>query len=1654
MLLILTSLFCLTLLPHSVAVRAEEQSATYPIELYLSTDSNSYRAGSVVNLASTAEPAVNLTIYNGSFKAQVLLYQVDKETILKHLLRDKDNNQINKNIDISSTAQIASQDLDLTGSQPTKVTLPLTESGSWLLRARVLEKNYDFFLTRSEHGVLVKQGNKQLIYWAQNFQSRKSVQAGSLTLYSMLNKQTALTQAAFDKQGIAKTPLLEEADLGVASFGAEEVIFPVNIPLLNSNYSYHHFKDIRETKYFLFTDRKLYKPGDTVYFKAVIRDDYDASYSIPKGVAQVKVTRGYDQEDPLASQQFPISADGTVFGEYKISPDSPTGYYAINMEIPSSQDSGYSEFQVEYYSKPEYSLEISTDKLELVAGDRSFLKVSSEYFFGQPVANKKIKYVIRTGNYYQYQMQSDQNFNLSDDFAYGYWSSGKVQGGEVMLDKKGQAQIDFAAKIPLDKTSQYDYNFDQREGRNQVFSLETLLDDGSGKPAYAKKNILVYAGEFDIFHQESLHSAAAGEQFKLPLILSPHFQGADISRIDLSAQVKRQWWIPKYEPGQKYPTYQKQEEDLTPLSAVTNSEGSATLEFTPPKPGSYTLTVKARDKRGNPVVNSFYLYVTSDKDYYTFRQTDSSVVVSADKDKYSPAETAKLTIFSKIPDTDIFLSLERGYLHRFQVVHVQGNTISLDLPLKDSDIPNMPVKVSSFLNNRLEDDEVNLLVSAQSKKLNVGLTTDRQAYGPGETVEVKLKITDHQGAPVAADATVWAVDKALYELSDQKPEDIFNYFWQTRYNYTSTTYSLEGFGASPGGGGGCFLGPTLILMQDGTQKRIDQVKEGDFVQTRKSASDPTPVFAKVLSVSKNSTDGYLIINGQLKVTANHKIWVADTWKQAGSIQIGDYLIDRRGNKIAVSSLEWQKGKAPVYNLEIEGYRTFFADSTYVHNQKGVERKVFEDTAYWNPAVQTDASGQATLRFKLPDNLTTWVLSSMASTTQTQVGQQRAEVTVKKDVFIRPILPNILRTGDQALLSAIVHNFTDQPQALRAAFNGAKQNLTLKPSESKQIYWTMKAEKEADKEKLVFSLTSADDRLLDSTEVEIPIRAFGWWEKEVNFNQGSVSLPLQLSLNSNPVKTKLTVELSPTILGPAISAMKYLFSYPYGCVEQTVSRLVPALISKQNPQLFGSAPEKEKIDQIIKDGLKRLQILQQPDGGFGWWKFDTASHFLSAYAVENLLTARDLGFTVSRDMLKWAEDFLEAEDVYDADTNERKSINEADHVARAYGLALLGSKEGQARISSFEGLTPDIMALAVLANLKNGYQDPQQNGFSVLLSESKPQGEMTYFEGGAKENFGSPEASTALAVRAMIAQGLKAEEIVPYVRFLVRGGKNIFFNTFASSQTIKALSEYAKISQETKPNFSYSIVIDDKTLTQGSFIDLQTLSREEILEIGNLKTDTPHQVRISQSGAGRLYSTATLEQFITGGEITVKNEGLEIQREYLGEKGAARKFKVGDIITVRLTVSGLGTDDFYAIIHDELPAGFSPINASFENEQFFINNLEDQPQPSPTPSPYEWTEQEVTENGMILSIPFMKAGPHVYTYQARAISQGIFKAPPSRVELMYNPNFNGRSAFDTVEVSGVSRWEAYQRVIIVLAVVLAVAITVILYFYAAKIKRKA
>ncbi len=1461
---------------------------------------DSYGSGGIISQTINEEASVTATFFDHkSSVAGIVIYSAGVDDLMKYILHDKDGKQLNENADTGNMKMVSSYSGDVAPGGNLKVSLPDSNAGIWFISVNMDGITREAFVVRSSFGAVVSNGDEKLIFWAQDFNSKNKLPGIRIDLYNFSEKKDKIDSVTTDSEGIGMANVSDKAEVAFMEKDGEIAILPINKRYLNwSSYGAFAPKEINRD-FFVFTDRPIYQPGDKVNFKAIARNEDDARFSVPNGEMQIDVSESYysdNESEKVYSQKLKISNNGSVAGEFILPATLKTGNYYLSAKIVEKNEdennryynTGSTSFSVEHYQKPEYGIDLTSDKNEMIAGETLSVKILGNYFSGQPIANKKVKYRIYSSEFNYYNYYSDYEYGVNNDEYrryYGYNGS-PISEGEAVLDSNGSVEV----KIGNDITSQGQDKFSDR-----IFTVETEFSDESGIPVFDAKNILVNAGSYSILRSDYKYGYKIGDKISLGLGLVSH-DDSKLADIQLNADIQIKTWKRVDVAGQKYGRYEEESEYLPSTSAKSGQDGKTQISFDAPKAGSYEITVSGNDKRGNVIRKTFSVWVSDRTGFYWGEGNENSGLrIQIGKDKYNPDEKVKLNISSNIPDRDIFLSLERGRVHRYQIVHLDGNSAEIDIPLVETDMPNIFASVASFSYDNLDSASVNIAVSAESKKINVSFVTDKEKYNPGDEVNVEVKTTDVSGAPVSAETAVWAVDKAIFELAANKSSGIFDAFWYKRYNNTTRNHSLMGIisdGAELGGGGG----------DDGG------------------------------------------------------------------------------------------------------------------------RSIFKDTAYWNPYVKTNSKGTAKISFKLPDNLTTWVISGISDTEDTSVGDGKKEIIVSKDVIIRPILPNIMRVGDVIEMSALLHNFSDNKIDFKvdlkmdgAEIDSQMQDVSIDSKEEKQIFWKIKPMVEAELAKMTFSAVSNQKTFSDIVTKAIPVRKFGFWDTEVQTGEGDTQeYKIKIAPDADKEKTTVSFSVSPTLLGTLPEAMKYLVAYPYGCVEQTTSRFVPAVIAKKNPSIFKDSIVDKNIDDIIIKGVEHLGELQGSDGGWGWYG-ENSDPFITAYVVEYLVESRNLGFAISSSMMDDAKMFLEDDSTNfeNKKNRDQASVKRDEFFAKVYALSILdpSSQKGKEKLYNFNNITTDLLAMGVLANLRNGYTDSANNGLAQLISMAKEQGDGLFWTTGLDYYFGSDDASTALAIRAITASNQNKDIATRGIRFLTKNRKsNYWSNTFATANSIRAIVDFSKINTELNPQYSYSILLDGAEIENSNVSKFNQLN-EFSVPIDKIKKEGSI-LSMRKNGEGGAYATLINKQFLTDKNSPAVSKGLTVNRAYENVTNPGQNLHVGDTVRVVLTVSGLVSEREYAVVQDELPSGLVPINKNLQNEQFgddADSNIYD----------YYSYDQEITENGMTMTTYRIKQGVNIYTYKARVISEGVFSTPPARVELMYSPEVFGRSASEIVTIDNSS-----------------------------------
>jgi uncharacterized protein YfaS (alpha-2-macroglobulin family) len=368
-----------------------------------------------------------------------------------------------------------------------------------------------------------------------------------------------------------------------------------------------------------------------------------------------------------------------------------------------------------------------------------------------------------------------------------------------------------------------------------------------------------------------------------------------------------------------------------------------------------------------------------------------------------------------------------------------------------------------------------------------------------------------------------------------------------------------------------------------------------------------------------------------------RILTADAQGRPAPAEVSLAVVDE-----AIYSIREDSPAAPRRVFYGRRYNTVFTDFSAVwlalQGDKGTAetvRRDFPDTAFWQPTIMTDARGQATLRLKLPDNLTEWRLTAIAHTADTKIGFARAKVKASKDLMARLRLPMWLIEGDRTEISAILSNDTDQPRTvqveLRAPDGVRTQTATVPARNSTTLRWDYEA-KALGIQKFTLIAREVNGRLRDAEErtLEIKPRAITEADSRAILLNGERQISFTLRPDARPELTTLTLRSMPGATTIALDSLPYLLEYPYGCVEQTVSRFVPAVLAKRASEQAGApldAATQRKIAEITQLSLERLRRMQTYDGGWGWWEAEESTLWTTAYAVWGLHKAKQAGVNV-------------------------------------------------------------------------------------------------------------------------------------------------------------------------------------------------------------------------------------------------------------------------------------------------------------------------------------------------------------------------------------------------------------------------------------------
>ncbi len=547
-----------------------------------------------------------------------------------------------------------------------------------------------------------------------------------------------------------------------------------------------------------YTDRNIYRPGQTVHFKGILRQDDDASYSLPVAAKTAAVTISDSQGKEIFSADLPLSPMGTLHGSFELDENAALGSYSIQA-LYDGDNYFYDDFQVAAYRKPEFLVEVETDQAEYVHGDTINVSAVAEFFFGGPVSNAGVAWTLVTNDHFFNYVPplsgggkggydfTDYDTSRSATF---YNTFGETLAeGEGVTDAGGRFTFEVEAGI-ADKIS------------SQRFTIDVVVTDLNNQEVASQAEAVVHKGLFYVGLQPEQYVGVAGQNAPVN-VLVVDWDSQAVARQEVELVFAEHNWYSvqrQYEDGSYYWDSYVETMPVFTASITSDSDGQAVADFVPDKGGIYRVQARAVDSRRNEVRSSTFMWV-SGAEYVNWRQENNDrIELVTNQREYNVGDTATILVPHPYSGTvKALVTLERGHIYDHFVTELETNSEQLEIPITVDMVPNIYVSVV-VVKGVDEADALpsfkmgyaGLPINTSEKELQITLTPDKpddETYQPGETAEYFMQVTDIHGEPVKAELSLSLVDKAVLTLSPEQPGQLLNTFWRNR-----------GLGVRTGGG--------------------------------------------------------------------------------------------------------------------------------------------------------------------------------------------------------------------------------------------------------------------------------------------------------------------------------------------------------------------------------------------------------------------------------------------------------------------------------------------------------------------------------------------------------------------------------------------------------------------------------------------------------------------------------------------------------------------------------------------------------------------------------------------------------------------------------------------------------------------------------------
>lgn len=1058
----------------------------------------------------------------------------------------------------------------------------------------------------------------------------------------------------------SKIKTITTNDLGIATFLPPENYgrnYQFKIEGEEVFYSYYTYspstENPKQTQYKtkFFSDRAIYRPGQTIYFKAVsYTETPDESRKVLTN-KEITVILNNPNGQKVSELKLKTNEFGSVSGEFIIPTSGLTGNYSLQSSIEgisSNYYQNYYSFSVEEYKRPRFEVKFE-DVKDIFKLDEEVTAIGTAMAYsGANIDNAKVTYRVFRQKIYPYWPWWKRGFYPVNEPAE------EITFGETTTDSDGKFEIKFPAKPAPDEQNPWRKGSSTENARTYTYRIVADVTDINGETRSSEQSITIgdlryilsipVSQQIEISKLDSIpivtsnlngQFVPAKGKITLTKINPPKRILRDSPLRETSYNLYEKEEFISYFPHEPYGK-ENQKENWEAESPILNetfdTEKSKSIKINPKnwKEGYYILKGWIMDGKDSiPSEQLVYLYHNEKK-----TPVDNEIFsASLNKISYKPGEKAIINFSSATQNSEVLVQLEvDGKIIRSEKIQLNNNVKSFTFPIEEKYRGNVFVHYYFGKFNTAKHGTLNVTVPYEDNSLKITAGTLRDKLQPGQNETWELTISGEGKDKFLAEMLATMYDSSLDQFRSQN--NSFPMFLSSNYSRFGTWNSYQSFGLTSF--------KTLFNYRDSHYFPYSPLSFSDFnwfgfnwnrnynsirlvggIQME-AAAPVSASFGEVLSgrvagiKMKESSSDQFFIRGNSSINDN-----------PGALIVVDGVVMNSNviNPEDIANVTVLKGSQATALYGARGNNGVIIISTKQaeENLSQVKSRInLQETAFFYPNLKTDEKGNIKIQFTTPESLTSWKFMATAHTPDLRTGYFETTVRTQKDLMVVPNPPRFLREGDQINFSSKITNLSDKElsgQAKLLLFDAftmkpvdaefgntnATKNITVSKGKSDEVSWTLNVPKTH--QAIVYRVVASAGEFSDGEESALPILSNRMMVTEtlpIHVREGqnkTFTLDKLKNNTSNSLDNfKLTFEMTTNPIWYAIFSLPYLREYPYECSEQVFSRLYGNLISQHiinsNPKIktvfddWNAKGElKSKLEQ--NEELKSLLLEETP-----------------------------------------------------------------------------------------------------------------------------------------------------------------------------------------------------------------------------------------------------------------------------------------------------------------------------------------------------------------------------------------------------------------------------------------------------------------------------